>query len=243
MRIHYLQHVPFEDAANIHRWAAERGHLISRTCLYEGEPLPSPSSFDWLVVMGGPMNVHEHEAYPWLLNEKAFIKEAIARGTFVLGVCLGAQLAADVLGGRVTANSEKEIGWFQVALTDEAVRSPFFSGFPTGFVPLHWHGDTFSIPPGAVRLAQSEACANQAFQFEDHVIGLQFHLDYSSESIEKMIRHCGHELADGPFIQRAEDLLPQTDRIESAKKLLYTLLDGIQEQLAGRVNCRAKQSD
>jgi GMP synthase-like glutamine amidotransferase len=228
MRLHYLQHVAFENAGNIEVWARQRGHAVTHTRLYEAEPLPPLDSFDWLVVMGGPMNIYEHDAYPWLVSEKTFIEKAIGQGKVVLGVCLGAQLAADVLGGRVERNRHTEIGWFPVSLTDEGRRWPALSGFPERFLAFHWHGDTFSIPPGAERLAENEACANQAFQFAGRVVGLQFHLDYSVESIEKMLRHCGHELIEAPYIQAAEAIRASHQQVEATRNLLYRLLDNLQ---------------
>jgi len=225
VRIHYLQHVPFEDAANIGGWALDRGHTVTRTRLYDDESLPSLDSFDWLVVMGGPMNIYEHDAYPWLVAEKKFMEKAIEQGKPVLGICLGAQLVADVLGGRVTRNRHKEIGWFPVSLTKEGEQAAVVEGFPDRFVAFHWHGDTFSIPPGAQKLAGSEVCTNQAFQYADHVIGLQFHLDYSVESIEKMIRHCGDELLSSTYVQTAETIRKSYDRVAETSRLLYRFLD------------------
>lgn len=226
MRVHYLQHVPFEDAGNIAVWASERGHTLTRTRLDLGEPLPSPDALDWLAVMGGPMNVYEHDLYPWLAREKEFLRETIDRGVPVLGVCLGAQLAADVLGARITRNAQKEIGWFPAWLTAEAASSSIFNTFPQQFLPFHWHGDTFAIPPGAAPIARSEACANQAFQW-NRVVGLQFHLDYSAASIELMLRHCANELDGGPSVQKPEQMLVQPKRIEDTRRLLFQLLDAM----------------
>jgi GMP synthase-like glutamine amidotransferase len=228
MRIHCLQHVPFEDAANIADWAIGRGHSVTCTRLYAGEPLPPTDAFDWLAVMGGPMNIYQHDAFPWLVSEKDFIRKAIERGKCVVGVCLGAQLAADVLGGRVTANAHKEIGWFPVKLTPPGRRSALFDGFPEEFVAFHWHGDTFAIPPDAEGLATSEACENQAFQYAGRVLGLQFHLDYSIESIEKMLRHCGDELVGGPYVQTAEAIRESCCRVAATTALLGRLLDNLE---------------
>jgi len=231
MRLHYVQHVPFEDAGNIAVWAAERGHTVTRTRLYEGEAFPRQDQFDWLVIMGGPMNVYEYDLYHWLLREKQFILETLQRGAAAIGVCLGAQLIADVMGGRVTRNKHKEIGWFPVTLTSEAIRSPLLGRFPRKFTAFHWHGDTFSIPPGATRLGDSEACDNQGFILGNRVVGLQFHLDYSVEGIRTMIAQCGTELVENPFIQAPVQMLADPGRVESACGLLYRLLDTIELQM------------
>lgn len=165
MRIHYLQHVPFEGPAYIETWAGEKGHPVAGSLLFQGGQLPALDQFDLLVIMGGPMNVYE---------EEKFIKEAIEAGKLVLGVCLGAQLLADVLGGQVTRNQDKEIGWHPVTLTADAKNSRFFRNLPPYFNAFHWHGDTFSIPPGGLRVAESQACLNQAFEYDGRVLGLQF---------------------------------------------------------------------
>ena len=230
MRIHYLQHVPFEDAANIVPWAEANGHTVGVTRLYQDDPLPPLDAFDWLVIMGGPMNIYEHDRYPWLVREKEFIAGAIRRNKLVLGICLGGQLIADVLGGRVTRNREKEIGWFPVSLTTTAGRSPIFQALPQQFLPFHWHGDTFSIPPQAVHMAQSEACANQAFQYGERVVGLQFHLDYSAASIRTMIDHCADELVESPYIQTSHDVLADAARADQIEALLGCLLDAMARQ-------------
>ena len=235
MHIHYLQHVAFEDAANIAVWAQTHGHRLTCTRLDLDQSLPEPEGLDWLVIMGGPMNIDEHETYPWLVREKDFMRRVIDRGVPVLGVCLGGQLIASVLGGRVTQNRQKEIGWFPITLTSEAAQSPIFSRFPLSRFPrglpaFHWHGDTFSIPPGAVRLASSEGCDNQAFQYGRRVLALQFHWDYSLHSVETMVRHCGTELLAAPGIQPPAEMLAQSERFDEIQELLYALLDEMAKQ-------------
>jgi GMP synthase (glutamine-hydrolysing) len=157
MRIHYLQHVPFEGLGNIENWALSKGHQIADTQLYNNDPLPEPEEFDWLIVMGGPMNIYEEDRFPWLAREKVFIKDAIDSGKIVLGVCLGAQLIADALGAKIHKNQYPEIGWFDVRLTDAARKSRVFRRLPERFTAFHWHGDTFDLPPGATRIAESES--------------------------------------------------------------------------------------
>lgn len=229
MRIHSLEHEPFEGLANIEVWAKNRGHSISRTLLFNDEELPDMSDFDWLVIMGGSMNIYEEEKYPWLVPEKDFIAEAIAAGKMILGVCLGSQLAADVLGGRVSRSKYKEIGWYPVSLTGEARNSPVFGTLPGTFIGFHWHGDTFKIPPGAARTAQSEGCANQAFEY-GRVIGLQFHLEYSEKSINLMFRNCGDDIVDGKYIQKPDEIVSQIGNVHKMNQILNTLLDNIERE-------------
>ena len=208
MRIHYLQHVPFENLGNIENWALSKGHQISDTQLYNNDPLPEPEEFDWLIVMGGPMNIYEEDRFPWLAREKTFIKDAIDAGKIVLGVCLGAQLIASVLGAKIHKNQYPEIGWFDVRLTDAACKSRAFSRLPEQFTAFHWHGDTFDLPPGATWIAESDACRNQAFEYGGgRVIGLQFHLDTTLESIRRLVEHCGDELVPGEYVQGERELL------------------------------------
>jgi len=209
MRIHYLQHVPFEGLGNIENWALAKGHQISGTQLYNNEPLPEPEEFDWLIVMGGPMNIYEEDMFPWLAREKIFIRDAIDAGKIVLGVCLGAQLIASVLGAKIHRNQYPEIGWFDVRLTDAASRSSVFSRIPKRFTAFHWHGDTFDLPPGATWIAESDACRNQAFEYggRGRVIGLQFHLDTTLESIRRLVEYCGDELVPGEYVQSERELL------------------------------------
>jgi GMP synthase-like glutamine amidotransferase/SAM-dependent methyltransferase len=227
MRLHYLQHVPFEDPANVGVWAAERGHTVTSTRLFSGEALPAVDSVDLLVVLGGPMNVDEHDAHPWLVEEKRFIGQAIHRRKAVLGICLGAQLAAEVLGARVTRSRHREIGWFPVSLMDAAKTSPLFRNLPRKFTAFHWHGDTFDIPAGAVRLAESEACRNQTFQYDAHVLGMQFHLEYSGRTIARMIREGGDELVDGAHVQSAAQIAGRHGLVRQTRQLLFRVLDAI----------------
>ncbi len=231
MIIHSLEHEPFEGLANIEAWAKKKGHTITRTLLFKKEELPGIDEFDWLVIMGGSMNIYEEEKYPWLSSEKNFIAEAIADKKIVLGVCLGSQLIADVLGGKVSKNKHKEIGWFPVTLTKEARTSSIFGSFPPAFTAFHWHGDTFSIPSGAVRIAQSKACANQAFEY-GRTIGLQFHIEYSAKSIDLMFRNCADEIVEGRYIQKPDETISHINNVVETQRLLNLLLDNMEKELS-----------
>lgn len=215
MRIHYLQHVPFENPGSMLQWARGTGHVLTSTHFYKNDLLPAQQDFDWLIIMGGPMNIYEEELYPWLADEKAFIREAIAAGKVVIGLCLGAQLIADVIGGKVTKNAEKEIGWFSVRLSEEVRKSPLFSFFPEQPVVFQWHGDTFStLPEGAQCIAQSEACKHQAFIYRKRVLGFQYHLENTPSIIQALVENCREEMILGTYVQTPEELLAHPEYIE-----------------------------
>jgi len=230
MRLHYLQHVPFENIANIQIWAKNKGHTVAKTVLYYDEALPDLESFDWLIVMGGSMNIYEEKEFPWLAREKKFIREAVDAGKLVLGVCLGAQLIADVLGAKVTKNKLKEIGWYDVMKTTEAKNSKVFKALPDTFLAFHWHGDTFSIPAGARRLAYSEVCENQAFEYNGgKVVGLQFHLESSDDSINRLIKNCGDELTEDKFIQNKPELVGQNENLQEIYSCMGIFLEAMEK--------------
>ncbi|WP_295882901.1 type 1 glutamine amidotransferase [uncultured Thiohalocapsa sp.] len=206
MQIHVLQHVPFEGPAGIADWAQRRGHALAVSQLYAGDALPAPGEFDRLVVMGGPMSVGDAHAYPWLADELRFIADAIASGKSVVGVCLGAQLIAAALGARVYRHAHKEIGWVPVRLAARGRALDLCDGLPAEQTVFHWHGDTFDLPAGAVHLAQSEACANQAFLVGGRVLGLQFHLESTPASVAALCEHCADEIVPGRWVQSAAEM-------------------------------------
>lgn len=208
-------------------WAIRRKHTISSTRLYSGEEPPSVDQFDWLVVMGGPMGAGDADRFPWLTVEKQCIQQSIASGKFVLGICLGAQLIAAVLGGSVFRNEHREIGWHPVRLTSEARESALFSALPNEFAAFHWHGDMFAIPDGCVRMAGSDACANQAFQYRGRVFAIQFHLESTEENVRSLITCCPEDLRPGLYVQSAGEILSKTENIPSLNILMENFLDRI----------------
>lgn len=225
MNIHYLQHVPFEGLGSIEDWGRRGGHTLSATRFYDGVPLPEAETVDLLIVMGGPMNIYEEANYPWLVDEKRFIEQVIVAGRRVLGICLGAQLIADVLGAKVYANSDKEIGWFTVETTEAASRSRLFATFPRQLDAFHWHGDTFDIPAGAVHAVRSAGCANQAFVYDERVVGLQFHLETTPSSAWQIIAHGEDELVEGRYIQTPQAIFADTRRFDTINLAMQELLD------------------
>jgi GMP synthase-like glutamine amidotransferase len=227
MRIAIFQHVPFEGPALVGRWAEQRGHSVGVTRWDLGEAGPAVDDVDLLAIMGGPMSVGETVEHPWLLDEKRCLGEIIGAGRPIVGICLGAQLLAEALGGKVFPNAEKEIGWFPCRRESDAGSTCLLDDLPETFPAFHWHGDTFTLPAGAVRLASSEATANQAFQSGDRLLGLQFHWDYTAESIESMLEHCSGELDAGPFMQTPQAIRSHVDRLSTTGKLMFAALDAL----------------
>ncbi len=224
MNIHYFQHVPFEGLGSIENWARKPDHKMTATRFYEDHKLPFIDICDMLIVMGGPMSVHDEDKYDWLTEEKRFIEKAIIRGKKVIGICLGAQLIAEVLGSKVYKNKEKEIGWMPIELTPEGKKANVFSDFTDNQTVFHWHGDTFDLPNGAVQLARTEACEQQAFLYDNHVLGLQFHLETTEETVMAMIENCKDDLAQtGNYIQSIE-ALKQEDHIYRCNKLIERII-------------------
>lgn len=225
MRIHSLQHVPFEDIGSMASDFAARGYSVTSTHWYRGDTAPALDSFDALIVMGGPMGIYDEAIYPWLADEKALIKSAIDAGKVLLGICLGAQLIADVLGGKVTRNAYKEIGWLPLQITPVAATHPLaqvFTRYPEVF---HWHGDTFALPPGALHLASSQGCANQAYVFQERVYGFQFHLETTPASAQALIEHCSEDIDGSRYTQSAQAILANEAKFAQINRAMSEVID------------------
>lgn len=227
MNIHYLQHAAGEGPGEIANWAAAHDHPLTGTHWYRGDGSPDAAKIDFLVIMGGGMNINEHRKHPWLGPEKALISEVIALGKPVLGICLGAQLIADAMGGRVYQNPEHEIGWFPVFMLETARRHPLFGNFPAEFTALHWHGDTFDLPPGATLLASTDACRNQAFICKENVVGLQFHAEVRPEDVRFFVQGETEPLPEGKYVQSCEEILAGDSYMPVVHRLLAEVLEGM----------------
>lgn len=209
-RIHFLQHVPFEMPFFFDTLINTGSYTKTTTRLFAEDAFPSITDFDILIVLGGPMNIYEHDRYPWLIEEKKFINSAILAQKKVVGICLGSQLIADVLKAKVVKNEYKEIGWFPIYRTPDAEKIKLLANLPDPFFAFHWHSDTFDIPKGAIRFAASSACGNQGFIFNNRVIGLQFHLEMTSEGIDSLLSNCKTDITEGKYIQSEKEILAQS---------------------------------
>jgi len=223
MKILCLKHIAFEGPGAFAIWAHTRGHELDVVPVYTNPHLPPPNSYDALLLMGGPMNVYEDDKYPWLANEKATIRGAIAANKYVIGVCLGAQLIAHTLGSKITRAQHKEIGWHSI---QPSVDYNGKSILPNPIKAFHWHGDTFSLPKAAKNLASSEACPQQIFLHRKRVLGLQCHLEMTQEGIALLTAACSNELTKAAYIQTAEEMLAEPqDTFSLMHQQLFTLLD------------------
>lgn len=226
-RIHCFRHVPFEGLGCIATWCKAKSYPVAYTDFFESNyKIPSPADYDVMVVMGGPMGTYEEDKYEWLKPEKKAIKEAIDGDKVVIGICLGSQLIANALGAEVYKNKEKEIGFWSIQFTDEGKKTALFETFGDEITVFQWHGDTFDLPEGAIRIASSEACLNQAFLYNRKVLGLQFHFEVDEEGIQLMSGGDLEELNQGgKYVQTMEDIKAGEGIIPANNKLMFTILN------------------
>jgi GMP synthase-like glutamine amidotransferase len=227
MKVHTFMHVPYEGLGHINDWIISRGHTFSVTQWHKQEHPPAIDDIDMLLVLGGPMGVHDIQTYPWLLEEKAYIKAAIEQGILTAGICLGSQIIAELLGSEVKPNDQPEIGWHRISLTEEYLHTtntnPFQSSTPLVF---QWHNDGFTLPQGAIPIASSPVGPCQGFLFKHHVLGLQFHLEMNEGYIKRLLSKARHELIPGqPYVQSEDAILAEISRCDNMKAHLFNLFD------------------
>ncbi len=182
--IYALYHSKTETMGLLGDLLKEKKLPYRETHLFTGDGLPRDTHhLQGLIVMGGPMNVDEIDKYPFLFEEVRLIEKMISESKPVLGICLGAQLIAKALGSNVYPNKHKEVGWHSIEFTENAAADPVFSSSPRSLKVLHWHGDTFDLPQGAVHLARSSRCENQAYRWGATTYGLQFHLEVTTSMV------------------------------------------------------------
>jgi len=225
MKIHVIQHSSINTLGTIEEYAITKNHSLESTRFYETKSLPAVDSFNLLIIMGGPIGVYDYKENPWLRDEKEFIKKAIEAGKPVLGLCLGAQLLADILGARVYDNKNMEMGWFPVRAATQESKPDFLKGLPEEITVFHWHSRTFDLPEGSVGLFESGGCKNQGFIYDGRLVALQFHPEVNEERIKSLIKRFGDGMADGPFVQKKKEMLGQRKYLVETKKLMFTILD------------------
>lgn len=231
MKIHHLQHVPFEGLGSMKPYLENTGHQLTSTHLYEDLAFPAIHDIDCLIIMGGPMGIYDEENYPWLKAEKEFIRKAVESGKTILGICLGAQLIADVLGAKVYKNKYREIGWFNIQRATEVNNTILAQSIAENLEAFHWHGDTFEIPEGAVPLGASDACKNQGFIIADRIIAFQFHLETTRESAASLIQNCGDEIDGSRYVQTETEMLSDMNKFDSINRVMFSVLQAMEKTI------------
>lgn len=225
MKVKVLQHVEFEGLGLMSKYFKYHSDDVEYIKLYDGDLIPELKEFDVLVIMGGPMGVFDNDKYSFLSQEKILIAQAIDAGKKVFGVCLGAQLIAHVLGANVYKNKNKEIGWFDIEVSEDCLNTIYGAVFEKPFAVFHWHSDTFDLPRNAIRLAKSEACQNQAFMLGSNVLALQFHLEMSNETIDRLFENCYNEIDESEYVQSKAEVDSLSRNVSKCGLKMYSLLD------------------
>jgi GMP synthase-like glutamine amidotransferase len=225
--IHIFQHDAAVGAGHIADWISRNRLPVTYTRFFNDDPLPDVNQLDWLIVLGGDMGVFDYDRFPWLYEEKRCIEKAIGINKVVLGICLGAQIIAEVLGTRVYKTRFPEIGWFEVEVPKEAAKSPIIADIQRKFMAFHWHEDTFDLPSGAIRLGSTKACLNQGFIHDDRVVGIQFHPECRAEEVRVLIEQFRHEFIDGIYVQSPEAILSAQHHYTQMHAALDQILDNI----------------
>ena len=215
MNVYVLQHSSDTPPGSLLEWFSTKKFQPKTIKMFAGESLPAAQDVDWVIVLGGAMNVDHHDLYPWLAQEKDFLRQLIADGKTCLGLCLGGQLIAQALGGTVTKHEHWEVGWHAVTI-----------GADSRLMVFQWHEDTFSLPPGATRVATNKICENQAFMFGDRIVGLQFHPEATEEWIREHI--ADPEQPSGPHVKSPESMTDELIFIRPMKKWFFELLNRLE---------------
>ncbi len=219
MKILSISHASFEKLGHIETWAGKNNHVIRNVNPYRGETLPKIDDFDFIVIMGGPQSAMQLERYSYLLDEIELIKQAIHQEKRILGICLGAQLIAEVLGAKTEATPHREVGMYIVELLDAAKDDPVFCQYTNKFEAMHWHYDMPGLPDGATLLAKSEGCPHQAFRYGNRIYGLQFHFELTEILIHHMVENCIADLiGKEKYVRPVKEIL-ETDCSEMNLKL------------------------
>jgi len=221
-RILAIQNMEGEGFGRVERHLRRAGHGVS-VVRAEREALPRPDEWDAVIVGGTPLAAYEWDRHAFLRDEAAFLRRAAAASVPCLGICFGSQFLAQLLGGRAFKAARKEIGRYEVHLTDEGRRDALLAGFPPRFPAFQWHGDTFDLPPGASLLARGEGCRNQLFR-RDLVVGVQFHPEVTAGDAARWAGMYAEELVDAG--KTAEQVVAECREVDlEMERLAAVLLD------------------
>jgi GMP synthase-like glutamine amidotransferase len=242
-RVHYFQHIKDEGLASPEFWLEQRQAIVTATEFFnlaQGDAditLPLHDDVDLLIIMGGAMSVNDEDVYPWLVAEKQWIRHFIALNKPVVGLCLGAQLIACSLGAVVTKNPLTEIGWWPIQKKTTSAPEATTFQFPQTLTALSWHGDTFDLPNRAILLAENGACAHQAFQYGDRVLGFQFHPEITPQNLQLFLSDNSYDemtidMTNNKYIQSSDQIASvNKEQFYQANQLLDRALDYVMRSL------------
>ncbi len=224
--VHCIQHSERVRPLTVAEWAAERDVDLRVLRIDEGDELPDPTSVERLVVLGGGMNTDQADEHPWIPVERDWLRRLVdADRADVLGICLGSQLLAEALGGSVGRTDAPEIGWTRIELTDEGRDDRVFGALPETFDAMQWHGDAWTLPPGARLVATSAGCPTQAFTFGDRVRAVQFHPEFTFDRTTELAASTTDDLTPRGCIQSPDEFLADPARFDALRVLCLELLD------------------
>lgn len=207
MKIQFIIHADFLQPGMVKSWVLKKGFKYDICRPFALEKLPEVSTFDWLVLMGGPQRSVKLEKYPYLQDEIELIKEAIAEKKTVLGFCLGAQLIGEALGAKAETSPNREVGIYPITLTEDGKVDPLLTGLPSSFPVIHWHNDMPGLTEKAKILAFSEGCPRQIVRYKKNVYGFQCHPEPTYHDLEDMVLNCPEDLKPGTYVQTKEAIL------------------------------------
>lgn len=220
MNIHILQHGKSEivGPGTIQEWAKEKKHKINTTRVDLNEPYPELNEFDFLIILGGVQGAYEEEKHPWLKKEKNWIRYVIEQQKHVLGICLGAQLIAESMGGKAKKHSHKEVGWWPIKFVKQVNNHPLLKNIPDNKHFYQFHQDTFTLPSSGELLAYNHVCKNQAFSIGNRVLALQFHPEMTLENATSMIEELNETFnEESSFIQNSKQII----KVQKFKNTLF----------------------
>lgn len=218
-----FQHIDCEGPGTLGDTLKAKGVELRILQPCKGEAIPDQLG-DGLLILGGPMGAYEEALNPWMVNEALTIRKALEARLPILGICLGSQLLAKAAGAQVFRGAQPEVGWAPVELTEAGARTPIFKDIPNRFTAFHWHGDTFTLPAGSQRLAQSDLYRNQAFRLDDKAYGLQFHLEVTREMAKDWMQKYARELTHQGGVIQPERI---TDHLEDNITSLHKIADKV----------------
>lgn len=224
--VHCIQHAERVRPLTVAEWATDRDVDLRVVRMHERDELPDPARVERLVVLGGGMNTDQSEQHPWIPVERDWLRRVVAiERAEVLGICLGSQLLAEALGGSVGRSGVREIGWTRIELTPGGRDDRVFGALPAAFDVMQWHGDAWTLPPGATLAATGDGCATQAFVYGGRVRAVQFHPEFTHARSTELAATTTDDLTPRGFVQSPEQFLADPARFDALREVCFRMLD------------------